>query len=181
MILKGSSEFYAAKATGDVPAQIDALVYMALLGARVIESETVKTWPKTRNLSLLQESLTTVIKGANPPVTEFKKLEESLSNLYFSCKYYSQGLSSRRISLNPLFYKEKSMLSTGHYRVCFYNKYGTLLKRKKLKQTSLVGAVFAGNKVLKNARKKFTDDMVVEVSFTVERRVYNSLDTRRSA
>lgn len=72
------------------------------------------------------------------------------------------------------------MLKTGDYRLIYYNKYGSYLKHIKQTGTTFTGSVRAGDKFLKKSQKKHKknggDIRLVPVSFTVDRRIFNSLD-----
>lgn len=72
------------------------------------------------------------------------------------------------------------MLNTGGYKLIYYNKYGTALKHIKQSGTGYIETVKSADKFLKKSRKKHKkvggDIKLVPVSFTVDRRIFNSLD-----
>lgn len=72
------------------------------------------------------------------------------------------------------------MLSTGDYKLQYYNKYGTYLKAIKQTGTAYTYTVAAADAFLKESAKKFKkkggDAKQVPVSYTIDRRIFNSLD-----
>jgi len=72
------------------------------------------------------------------------------------------------------------LLRTGDYRLSFYNKYGAHLRNIKMKGTSYTSTLESAEKFLIKSRKKHKkkggDVSFVPVSYTVERRIFNSLD-----
>jgi len=72
------------------------------------------------------------------------------------------------------------VLSTGDYKVLYYNKYGTHLKYIKQVGTCYTGTIKSSDKFLKKSRKKHKkeggDIKLVPVSYTIDRRIFNSLD-----
>jgi len=72
------------------------------------------------------------------------------------------------------------VLNTGGYRVLYYNKYGTYLKHIKQTGANLTSTVRSSDKFLKKSRKKHKkmggDVKLVPVSYTIDRRIFNSLD-----
>jgi len=72
------------------------------------------------------------------------------------------------------------LLKTGDYKLNFYNKYGAHLKDIKRKGTSYMTTLEDAEKFLKKSHKKYKkkggDVSLVAVSYTVDRRIFNSLD-----
>jgi len=72
------------------------------------------------------------------------------------------------------------LLSTGDYKLLYYNKYGAYLKAIKQTGTSYTVTIAAADAFLKKSAKKFKkkggDAKQLPVSYTVDRRIFNSLD-----
>ena len=76
------------------------------------------------------------------------------------------------------------MPKTGQYRINYYNKYGSLLKGRKhtgenLHETKEKAELFLAKRA-KKYKKHGGDVSLVPVSYTVDRRVFNSLDKTES-
>lgn len=87
---------------------------------------------------------------------------------------HSSCLSSRLTSATPV--KKELSLETGSYVVYFFNRYGTKLKDSTQAADSLLAARSLGVEVLSGAEG--FDKMHKPVSFAVDRRIYNSLDSQ---
>ena len=72
------------------------------------------------------------------------------------------------------------MLNTGGYKLAYYNKYGTYLKHIKQTGSAFTFTIKSADKFLKKSRKKHKkeggDVKLVPVSYTIDRRIFNSLD-----
>jgi hypothetical protein len=69
------------------------------------------------------------------------------------------------------------MIATGNYELIFYNRYGTKLKDLSVEQQSYTEAWLLGIDSIRDSKE--TEDRLKPTSFTVDRRVYNSLDTKQ--
>jgi hypothetical protein len=67
-------------------------------------------------------------------------------------------------------------METGSYIVYFFNRYGTKLKGLEIPADSVMVAMEAGHALLKSTPE--SDKMHKPVSFAVDRRIYNSLDSQ---
>lgn len=71
--------------------------------------------------------------------------------------------------------KTTTMMVTGEYSLRFYNRYGARLRDLDTSRRCLTEAIAAGTVVIEEAVVK--EDLYQPTSFTVDRRIYNSLDT----
>jgi hypothetical protein len=67
-------------------------------------------------------------------------------------------------------------METGSYIVYFFNRYGTKLKGLEIPADSVMAAMEAGHALLQNTTE--TDKNHKPVSFAVDRRIFNSLDSQ---
>jgi hypothetical protein len=67
-------------------------------------------------------------------------------------------------------------METGSYIVYFFNRYGTKLKGLEIPADSVMAAMEAGHDLLRTSPE--TDKWHKPVSFAVDRRIFNSLDSQ---
>ena len=70
------------------------------------------------------------------------------------------------------------MITTGNYEVVFYNRYGTKLKELSVEQRCYTEARALGVSTIQDSQEK--EDRLKPSSYTVDRRLYNSLDSRQN-
>lgn len=69
------------------------------------------------------------------------------------------------------------MIETGNYALTFYNRYGAKLKDLTQKQRCYTEARALGDRTIRECKE--TEDRLAPTSYTVDRRIYNSLDVRQ--
>lgn len=69
------------------------------------------------------------------------------------------------------------MITTGNYQVIFYNRYGTKLKGLSIEQACYTEARNVGAETVRDSKEK--EGRLKPASYTVDRRLYNSLDTNQ--
>ncbi len=70
------------------------------------------------------------------------------------------------------------MIPTGNYEVVFYNRYGAKLRDLTTEQRCYTEARAFGVKVVRESEEP--EDRLKPASYTVDRRLYNSLDVRQT-
>ena len=70
------------------------------------------------------------------------------------------------------------MKATGDYTISFYNRYGAKIKGAEKYSKCVTEATIKGEKKIKKDAKKNENGMIRAASFSIDRRIFNSLDRR---